>query len=117
MNETINNEIEMNEIETAAELDIDNVIPLDYEVSLDESGDEGNLGAVIFGISALAGAVVGGIALAKKMRKDDKKDGFIKKMAVKYLTKKGCTVVEPESVENDEGVDADDYDGLVPDEK
>lgn len=115
MNETINNEIEMENIETMG-IDMDNVIPLNYEVCTDGSGDEGNLGAIIFGAGALAAAVIGGIAIAKKKKNSDKKEGFFKKMAVKYLTKNGY-VVERVDETDDEENDDDDCDGLIPDKK
>lgn len=115
MNETINNEIEMENIETTG-IEMDNLIPLDYEVCDCESDDEGNLIGIILGVGALAGAAIGGIALAKKAKKDgDKKEGFIKKMAIKYLTKKGYTVEQVEA--NDVTTDEDDCDGLIPDKK
>ena len=118
MNETINNEIEMNNIETAVEFDINDAIPLDYEVMADDLNEGDNFGKVILGICAAAGIAIGGIALAKKAKKNgDKKEGFFEKIATKYLTKKGYTVEQSESTENDVTTDEDDYDGLIPDTK
>lgn len=117
MNETNINEVVMDNIETAVELDMDNLIPIDYEVVSDGFSDEDNIGKIILGLCAAAGVVIGGVAIAKKKKKDgDKKEGFFTKLATKYLTKNGYKVEQVET-EDVEGNDEDDFDGLIPDKK
>ena len=99
MDETMNNTITIEEVGVEAKAVLGDS---DFVGMIDEACDEGNLTGVILGLGALAGVVIGGVAYAKKKKNNKDKKGFIQKMAVKYLTKKGYTVEEAESTESDD---------------
>lgn len=115
MNETINNEIEMDNIETAVELDLNDLDTSDFATLVEESDEaQGFDVAALLGIAAaVAAAIGGGIAIAKKKKNNgEKKEGFVKKMAINYLTKKGYKVEQVETTEDDQN-DVGDCDDVI----